>query len=84
MEELAEMEAVGHPVQNGAETPEAPKPPIHVLTDQERELLNVASSLKDLARINFAKVWIPIRDKHNLPDGDINYDRETGEVRSNV
>ncbi len=59
---------------------EKPKAPLAVLTVDELEKLNLASSLHDLARRNFEQVWKPIKVAHGLPDGTIVYNRDTGEV----
>ncbi len=53
---------------------------IAVLTPDELEKMNLASSLHDLARRNFEQVWAPIKAAHGLPDGTIVYNRDTGEV----
>ncbi len=57
----------------------APKAPLAVLTTDELAQLNLASSLHDLARRNFERVWAPIKAAHGLPEKII-YKRDTGEV----
>lgn len=49
-------------------------------TEPERDQLNHASTLLQLAQENLARVWRPIRAKYRLPE-EIVYDRQTGEVQ---
>ena len=60
------------------------KAPLAVLTSDELAKINLASSLHALARRNCEQVWAPIKAAHGLPDGEVVYNRQTGEVVDNV
>lgn len=49
------------------------------LTQQELDLMNAATRLFDVAKVNLECALRPIREKYGLP-GPFNYDRGTGEI----
>lgn len=49
------------------------------LTQEEKELLNRATAMLTLAKLNMTSTWKPIRKRYNLPDTAY-YQRDTGKV----
>ena len=50
-----------------------------VLESEELATLNCATGLLELAKVNLARTWRPIRAKYGLAQG-ITYDRDTGQI----